>query len=217
MLSEKKVTLDVGGRQFTTFRSTLLKYPETMLGRFFSEENNKIALPDESGRYFFDRNGDYFPFILDFYRNGKIAYPQMIESENFEEELDFWGIPYPQRKKPRLALEELINFSAYQAELANPENKVYIKESLRNLVYHIRHAWRKKTNSGHVMVCVDLNSYVYETILFIVETREIKVPMKSTIGTRTYSYQGKDYPVWTNCLNPYTHGETFVKIIEFTF
>ena len=33
---EEVVKLNVGGRQFTTYKSTLMAYPDTMLARMFS-------------------------------------------------------------------------------------------------------------------------------------------------------------------------------------
>ncbi len=49
-------------------RSTLQQYPDTLLGAMFSERNQ--ALVHHSAEYFFDRNGDLFAPILDFYRHG---------------------------------------------------------------------------------------------------------------------------------------------------
>ena len=48
-----KVKLDVGGFHFTTSRSTLTKFPNTMLGSMFS---GRFSLKcDEDGSYFIDR------------------------------------------------------------------------------------------------------------------------------------------------------------------
>lgn len=36
---EHIVTLNVGGKHFMTYQSTLLKYPMTLLGRMYSNDN----------------------------------------------------------------------------------------------------------------------------------------------------------------------------------
>lgn len=137
---DRQVTLNVGGRTFKTFqlhlpqpasqccialrvnpdvspspppRSTLQQYPDTLLGAMFSERNQ--ALVRHSTEYFFDRNGDLFASILDFYRHGyapassilarcachqrscttrALVAPQTIDKDLWQRELDYWHLPH---------------------------------------------------------------------------------------------------------------------------
>ena len=52
------VNLNVGGYLFTTSLSTLTKYEDSMLAVMFSGRHDIVR--DESGRYFIDRDGEYF-------------------------------------------------------------------------------------------------------------------------------------------------------------
>ena len=74
----KTVILDVGGDRFTALRSTLHRFPTTRLGRLVRAdtidkilENCDEFFPGDPPEYFFDRNPDNFPAILNLYRTNK--------------------------------------------------------------------------------------------------------------------------------------------------
>lgn len=67
------VFLDVGGFFYTTSRTTLVSEPDTMLAVMFS---GRHELKTENGRYFIDRNGEFFSHILDWLRD-KTLYPDL--------------------------------------------------------------------------------------------------------------------------------------------
>ncbi|XP_008310407.1 potassium voltage-gated channel subfamily D member 2-like isoform X1 [Cynoglossus semilaevis] len=82
------IILNVSGTRFQTWRNTLERYPDTLLGSterdfFFHEETNE---------YFFDRDPDIFRHILNFYRTGKLHYPRQECISAYDEELAFFGI-----------------------------------------------------------------------------------------------------------------------------
>ncbi|XP_034019638.1 potassium voltage-gated channel subfamily D member 2 [Thalassophryne amazonica] len=82
------LVLNVSGTKFQTWRNTLERYPDTLLGSserdyFFHEESNE---------YFFDRDPDIFRHILNFYRTGKLHYPRQECISAYDEELAFFGI-----------------------------------------------------------------------------------------------------------------------------
>uniref|UniRef100_A0A672KD91 BTB domain-containing protein n=1 Tax=Sinocyclocheilus grahami TaxID=75366 RepID=A0A672KD91_SINGR len=77
------IILNVSGTRFQTWRNTLERYPDTLLGSterdfFFHEETNE---------YFFDRDPDIFRHILNFYRTGKLHYPRHECISAYDEEL----------------------------------------------------------------------------------------------------------------------------------
>ncbi|CAF2244643.1 unnamed protein product [Rotaria magnacalcarata] len=85
---DEKIILNVSGRRFECWRSTLEKYPESLLG-----SNEKEFFYDEDTReYFFDRDPDVFRVILNFYRTGKLHYPRHECIAAYDEELAFFGI-----------------------------------------------------------------------------------------------------------------------------
>lgn len=93
-----KLVLNVGGRVFHTLRSTLAMYPDTMLGAMFSSRNEGMV--PRTHEYFFDRNGDLFASILDFYRTGELVRPVGVAEEAWLTELDYWNIPLPEEPEP---------------------------------------------------------------------------------------------------------------------
>ncbi|EDO30354.1 predicted protein, partial [Nematostella vectensis] len=61
------VTLNVGGHFFTTRLSTLTKDQDSMLASMFSGRFNLDV--DSEGRFFIDRDGTYFVFLLNYLRD----------------------------------------------------------------------------------------------------------------------------------------------------
>jgi hypothetical protein len=83
-----RVRFNVGGRIVETARSTILKYPESVLAKHIGP----LGKPDRDGTYFIDRDPEAFRAILNFYRTNLIACPPSVNTELFEEELKFWQI-----------------------------------------------------------------------------------------------------------------------------
>ncbi|XP_041639361.1 potassium voltage-gated channel subfamily D member 3-like [Cheilinus undulatus] len=85
---DELIILNVSGRRFQTWRTTLDRYPDTLLG---SSEKD-FFYNEESKEYFFDRDPDAFRSILNFYRTGKLHYPRHECISAYDEELTFFGI-----------------------------------------------------------------------------------------------------------------------------
>ena len=94
------VTLNVGGKTFTTATATLTRFPDTMLGAMFSGRH--ALKPDKNGAYCIDRDGRHFHEILNFLRGTTASTestPKLIEQrlspealEEFKVEADFYGL-----------------------------------------------------------------------------------------------------------------------------
>ncbi|XP_056138162.1 potassium voltage-gated channel subfamily D member 2-like [Lampris incognitus] len=82
------IILNVSGTRFQTWRNTLERYPDTLLG---SSERD-FFFHEETHEYFFDRDPDIFRHILNFYRTGKLHYPRQECISAYDEELAFFGI-----------------------------------------------------------------------------------------------------------------------------
>ncbi|XP_062244986.1 potassium voltage-gated channel subfamily D member 2-like isoform X1 [Platichthys flesus] len=82
------IILNVSGTKFQTWRNTLERYPDTLLG---STERD-FFFHEETSEYFFDRDPDIFRHILNFYRTGKLHYPRQECIAAYDEELAFFGI-----------------------------------------------------------------------------------------------------------------------------
>lgn len=87
-----KIELDVGGFLYATTVETLRAVPGSILDLLFS--GNYEFVPDGNGRYFIDRNGEFFDYILDFLRDGSVQLPdEEHQSRQFIlHEARFYGI-----------------------------------------------------------------------------------------------------------------------------
>jgi len=92
-LPSGRVLLDVGGFKFSTTMETLTKIPDSWLGRMFSGRFPVNVNSD--GRILIDRDGTYFDLILLFLRdpeNVKIKIKDRTETEEFKDEVEFYGL-----------------------------------------------------------------------------------------------------------------------------
>ncbi|GAX76385.1 hypothetical protein CEUSTIGMA_g3831.t1 [Chlamydomonas eustigma] len=64
---ESVISLNVGGKSFTTYRATLLQYPDSMLYAMLSGSHASVSL---NGELFIDRDPSLFEELLDFLRSG---------------------------------------------------------------------------------------------------------------------------------------------------
>ncbi|RIB23833.1 BTB/POZ protein [Gigaspora rosea] len=76
-MPEEKIILNIGGIKYETFRSTLTSQPETLLGIMFQDQNECIKNSVNGNEYCFNRNGEVFHYIMEFYRTGKLLFPTM--------------------------------------------------------------------------------------------------------------------------------------------
>jgi len=90
-MSSDIVNLNVGGIKYSTTRSTLCKYPESMLGAMFSQ--NMPSNVDIDGYYFIDRNGKIFEYILQYLRSDELSLPKEFKDfDLLKREMDFFQI-----------------------------------------------------------------------------------------------------------------------------
>ena len=101
---DDRIKINVGGRIFETYVSTLRKYPHTLLGTMLHPRNahmlnGKVSpdgKPSPDTELFFDRNPRMFEVILDFYRTSTIHRPPDVTWEMLQEELSFFQIDLPE-------------------------------------------------------------------------------------------------------------------------
>ena len=86
--NDRRLTINVSGIKFQTWQSTLLRFPNSLLG---SSETMKQFYDDRRKEYFLDRDPYLFKFVLNYYRYGKLHCSQEDCPAAFEEELQFYG------------------------------------------------------------------------------------------------------------------------------
>lgn len=90
-MSQDLVHLNVGGVYYTTTKATLGRYPNSMLGAMFN--GSMPTTCDENGRYFIDRDGQLFVYVLNFLRSSQLALPDGFKHyDQLAIEADFYQI-----------------------------------------------------------------------------------------------------------------------------
>lgn len=75
--AQEIIVLNVGGHEFTTMRGTLTKSP--VMSNILVDKNSIINnRKDGKGRYFLDRDGRLFSYILQYLRTGVLKFPDML-------------------------------------------------------------------------------------------------------------------------------------------
>ena len=89
----RPVNINVGGTMFTVNPSTVMQYPDTMLGSMLSERWNTDDGDKDRDPIFVDRDPVLFRYILGFYRNGKIVIPCTITIAEVFAEVEYFALP----------------------------------------------------------------------------------------------------------------------------
>ncbi|XP_066582836.1 BTB/POZ domain-containing protein KCTD16 [Prorops nasuta] len=86
------VELNVGGVFYTTALTTLTRESESHLASLFTGQSH--VEKDAKGKYFLDRDGVLFRYVLDFLRNQALVLPEGFrERERLRQEANFYGLP----------------------------------------------------------------------------------------------------------------------------
>jgi hypothetical protein len=88
----------LGGVHYATFLSTLRSDANSLLAKFFPEADGPTTSvstlqQDAAGRYFIDRDGVLFRFVLDFLRNRRLVMPESFqERRRLRQEADYYQL-----------------------------------------------------------------------------------------------------------------------------
>ncbi|RIB23837.1 BTB/POZ protein [Gigaspora rosea] len=136
-ISEEKIILNIGGKKYETFQSILTAQPETLLGTMFQDRNKNMRHPINGNEYFFDRNSEAFYYIMEFYRTGKITFPNesgKVTYKQLEEEFNYFHIPFNKSTVICSSALETIRNNFNTLILAFEELIIYCCNDLRNII-----------------------------------------------------------------------------------
>ena len=86
------IDLNVGGVTYSTTLDTLTGEAGSLLESIFT--GKKSISKDSKGRYFIDRDGVLFRYVLDYLRNKKLLLPEnFLEKERLRNEADYYRLP----------------------------------------------------------------------------------------------------------------------------
>ncbi|XP_015206847.2 BTB/POZ domain-containing protein KCTD12-like isoform X2 [Lepisosteus oculatus] len=88
------VELNVGGQVYITRSSTLTSVPDSLLWEMFSRKSARGLARDAKGRFFVDRDGFLFRYILDYMRDQTLVLPEHFpERGRLQREAEFFNLP----------------------------------------------------------------------------------------------------------------------------
>ncbi|XP_037118228.1 BTB/POZ domain-containing protein KCTD16-like [Syngnathus acus] len=90
------IELNVGGQVYYTRHATLTAFPNSLLGKLFSNKkgsSNDLSR-DFRGRYFIDRDGFLFRYVLDYLRDKQVVLPDHFpERGRLKREAEYFQLP----------------------------------------------------------------------------------------------------------------------------
>jgi len=116
------LTINVGGKAFRTTASTLRKAPffDSMLR--LAEEGQLGMTVDDGGRFFVDRSGELFSFILDYLRSGHWLLRERAADMEFvdalREEACFYGLEQVKDRLPMPRISEFVTIWQFRDDTA---------------------------------------------------------------------------------------------------
>ncbi|CAI5773498.1 BTB/POZ domain-containing protein KCTD14 [Podarcis raffonei] len=139
------IELNVGGEIFTTTLSTLKKHPGSKLAEMFASGQTKPRT-DPEGRYFIDRPGTYFKYILEYLRSNQV--PTNCVQEVYKEALfyDIEPLVKQLEDSPQI-FGELVARKQFLARVPSYNENI-------ELMIRIARAEAVAARQSSVMVCV---------------------------------------------------------------
>ncbi|VCX10548.1 unnamed protein product, partial [Gulo gulo] len=88
------VELNVGGQVYVTRRCTVVSVPDSLLWRMFTQQQPQELARDSKGRFFLDRDGFLFRYILDYLRDLQLVLPDYFpERSRLQREAEYFELP----------------------------------------------------------------------------------------------------------------------------
>lgn len=111
--------LNVGGQVYVTKRSTLVSVPDTTLHAMFTRCTPRELPRDSRGRFFIDRDGFLFRYILDFLRDRQLVLPEHFpERERLQREAEHFQLAELLRLLgPRVSKQGSMNDEGCQSDI----------------------------------------------------------------------------------------------------
>lgn len=112
------IELNVGGQVYVTRHKTLIAVPDSLLWNMFSKKSPKELARDSKGRFFLDRDGFLFRYILDYLRDLNLVLPDYFpEKSRLQREADFFQLQdLAKRLSPRMSKDNSISEEISQSD-----------------------------------------------------------------------------------------------------
>ncbi|XP_047138594.1 shaker-related potassium channel tsha2 isoform X2 [Hydra vulgaris] len=178
-IDRRRVCVNIAGKKYETFESTLAKYPETLLAL----PQRELFFDSLNGEYFFDRNRKAFGAILTYCQTGVLVKPPNLDDRIFAAELRFFGF----EAESEAHLPNVLNHS---------ENTLYPTNSYLKYIWELFEA--PDTSLGARLISLfSMSVIVLSIVMFCIETLpDFKKPVYTndplTGNSSISSFQTKD-------------------------
>ncbi|KAH0630755.1 hypothetical protein JD844_003944 [Phrynosoma platyrhinos] len=132
MVFPEIVELNVGGQVYITRHSTLVSVPGSLLWEMFTQKSSRSLARDSRGRFFVDRDGFLFRYILDFMRDQELVLPEHFpERGRLQREAEYFKLPELVKSlAPKISKQNSIGDEPCQSD---PEELSPSVDTARNL------------------------------------------------------------------------------------
>lgn len=209
--SDDRLKINVGGRIFETYVSTLRKYPHTLLGTMLHPRNAHLLGSSKAGpdgklsadaELFFDRNPRLFEVILDFYRTSQIHRPPDVSWEMLQEELSFFQIDLPEYTNlskrvsvelRKLEYKDLILPASEYRKMTRVKLLKDHHSSITRILDFIQQKIQRKADAGHNTSTITFYSPLHYTnstpreIFKVISTNEIRELLVELLRTKDFT------------------------------
>ncbi|XP_078520176.1 BTB/POZ domain-containing protein KCTD12-like [Lissotriton helveticus] len=129
------VELNVGGQVYITRYQTLLSVPGSLLCDMFSLKNARALARDSKGRFFLDRDGFLFRYILDYMRDQQLVLPDHFpERSRLQREAEYFRLPELAKVlAPRISKQNSICDDPCQSDPEEPSPNADIARNLASV------------------------------------------------------------------------------------
>ncbi|XP_067160498.1 BTB/POZ domain-containing protein KCTD12-like isoform X1 [Apteryx mantelli] len=126
------IELNVGGQVYITRHPTLVSVPGSLLWEMFTQKNIRSLARDSKGRFFVDRDGFLFRYILDYMRDQQLVLPDHFpERSRLQREAEYFMLPeLVKMLAPKLSKQNSIGDDPCQSD---PEELSPNADATRNL------------------------------------------------------------------------------------
>ncbi|XP_051486290.1 BTB/POZ domain-containing protein KCTD12-like isoform X3 [Apus apus] len=126
------IELNVGGQVYITRHPTLVSVPGSLLWEMFTQKNIRSLARDSKGRFFVDRDGFLFRYILDYMRDQQLVLPDHFpERSRLQREAEYFMLPeLVKMLAPKLSKQNSLGDDPCQSD---PEELSPNAEATRNL------------------------------------------------------------------------------------
>ncbi|XP_010001754.1 PREDICTED: BTB/POZ domain-containing protein KCTD12 [Chaetura pelagica] len=126
------IELNVGGQVYITRHPTLVSVPGSLLWEMFTQKNARSLARDSKGRFFVDRDGFLFRYILDYMRDQQLVLPDHFpERSRLQREAEYFALPeLVKMLSPRLSKQNSLGDDPCQSDPEEPSPSAEAARSL---------------------------------------------------------------------------------------